>query len=76
MRTDQAKRLKALEDENRRLKQIVANKKLDKAILREPASGYFWVRRSVVGPSSMCVMHLGETSDLTPPDHQTETTTC
>ena len=38
---DQAKRLKALEQENARLKKLVAEAELDKAILREAASGNF-----------------------------------
>ena len=41
VRTDQAKRLKALERENARLKKLVAEAELDKAILREAASGNF-----------------------------------
>ena len=39
MRVDQAKRLKALEQENSRLKKLVAEQALDLAILREAASG-------------------------------------
>lgn len=38
MRTDQAKRLKDLEQENARLKQMVAEKELDIRILREALS--------------------------------------
>ena len=38
---DQAKRLKELEAENARLKKLVAEPELDKAILREAASGNF-----------------------------------
>ena len=41
VRTDQAKRLKDLERENARLKRLVAEAELDKAILREAASGNF-----------------------------------
>ena len=41
IRTDQAKRLKDLERENARLKKLVAEAELDKAILREAASGNF-----------------------------------
>ena len=41
VRTDQAKRLKELERENARLKKLVAEAELDKAILREAASGNF-----------------------------------
>jgi len=36
---DQAKRLKELEKENARLKKLVAEAELDKAILKEAASG-------------------------------------
>ena len=36
---DQAKRLKALEQENLRLKKLVADQALDNAILKEVASG-------------------------------------
>ena len=39
LRIDQAKRLKDLEKENSRLKRLVADAELDKAILREAASG-------------------------------------
>jgi len=38
MRSDQAKRLKELERENTRLKKLVTEAELDKAILREAAS--------------------------------------
>ena len=41
IRSDQAKRLKELERENARLKKRVAGAELDKAILREAASGNF-----------------------------------
>jgi transposase-like protein len=41
MRVDQAKRLKALEQENARLKRLLADAELDKAILREAAKGNF-----------------------------------
>jgi cell division protein FtsB len=39
MRIEQAKRLKDLEKENTRLKQLVANLSLDNAILKEAARG-------------------------------------
>jgi len=39
--TDQAKRLKELDRENARLKKQLAEAELDKAILREAASGNF-----------------------------------
>ena len=39
LRPDQAKRLKALEKENARLKRLLADAELDKAILKEAASG-------------------------------------
>ena len=41
MRVDQAKRLKELERENARLKQLVAEQALDNSILREVAQGTF-----------------------------------
>ena len=41
MKMDQAKRLKALETENSRLKKLVADLSLDNAILKEAASGNF-----------------------------------
>jgi len=39
LRMDQAKRLKELEKENSRLKRLLADAELDKAILREVAEG-------------------------------------
>ena len=42
LRVDQAKRLKALEKENSRLKRLLADAELDKAILRELAEGRPW----------------------------------
>ena len=39
MRVDQAKRLKSLEEENGRLKKLVADLSLDKVILQEAARG-------------------------------------
>ena len=50
MRTDQAKRLKELEKQNTRLKQVVADQALDIAILKEAASGNFWARRRGAWP--------------------------
>lgn len=41
LRVDQAKRLKELEQENARLKRVVANQALDISILKEVASGNF-----------------------------------
>ena len=41
MRVEQAKRLKALEKENSRLKKLVADITLDNAILKEAARGNF-----------------------------------
>jgi len=41
MRTDQAKRMKAVEKENIRLKQLVAELSLDNAILKEVSRGNF-----------------------------------
>jgi cell division protein FtsB len=41
MRIEQAKRLKELEQENSRLKKLVADLSLDNAILKEAARGNF-----------------------------------
>ena len=41
LKTDQAKRLKELEKENARLKRLLADAELDKAILREAAAPNF-----------------------------------
>lgn len=41
LKVDQAKRLKELEQENTRLKKIVANQALENSILKEVASGNF-----------------------------------
>jgi len=41
MKVDQAKRLQALEQENARLKRLLADAELDKAILKEAAKGNF-----------------------------------
>lgn len=41
MKLDQAKRLKALEGENARMKRLLAEAELDEAILREAAAGKF-----------------------------------
>lgn len=41
LKVDQAKRLKTLEQENARLKRLLADAELDKAILKEAASGNF-----------------------------------
>jgi transposase-like protein len=39
LRVDQARRLKTLEQENARLKRLLADAELDKAILKEAAAG-------------------------------------
>lgn len=41
MKLDQARRLKELEKENGRLKRLLADAELDKAILKEAASGKY-----------------------------------
>lgn len=41
LKTDQAKRLRALEQENTRLKKLVAELSLDKQMLQDVASGNF-----------------------------------
>lgn len=60
LRVDQAKRLKGLEQENLRLKRIVADQALDLSILKEVASGNFSARPadakrwSTPSPCSRC----------------------
>ncbi len=49
LRVDQAKRLKALERENSRLKRLVADQALDNAMLRDVAAGNFCARPSGAG---------------------------
>ena len=44
LRVDQAKRLKGLEQENVRLKRLVADLSLDNSILKEVAAGNFYAR--------------------------------
>jgi transposase-like protein len=41
MRIDEAKRLKAMQNENQRLKKLVADQALDNAILKEALSGKY-----------------------------------
>jgi hypothetical protein len=52
LKLDQARRLKQLEGENVRLKRLLAEAELDKAILREAASGKYWARPSDARRSS------------------------
>ncbi|HEX8324684.1 MAG TPA: transposase [Tepidisphaeraceae bacterium] len=47
-KVDQAKRLKTLEQENVRLKRLLADAEPDKAVLKEAASGNYRARRSGV----------------------------
>ena len=53
LRVDQAKRLKSLEQENTRLKRIVADLSLDNSILKEVASGNFEARPASARPWGM-----------------------
>ena len=53
LRVDQATRLKALEQENLRLKRIVANYALDRSVLKEVASGHFSARPASARPGGM-----------------------
>jgi len=45
MKLDQVKQLKSLQKENARLKKLVADLSLDKAILKEALSGNYWARQ-------------------------------
>ncbi len=75
LRVDQAKRLKAMEQENLRLKRIVANQALDLSILKEVASGNFCARPASAkawgtpSPCSMCpsVERIGRSASSDPP---------
>jgi hypothetical protein len=60
-RSEQAKRLKALEKKNSRLTRLLADAELDKAILKEATSGNFQARRSGVKRSNPPQMHSGPT---------------
>ena len=55
MRVDQARRLQELEQENARLKKLVADLSLDNAVLKEANRGNFEARPKKAGPSSMSV---------------------
>ena len=54
LRVDQAKRLKGLEQENARLKRLVADRALDNSILKEVAAGHFSARPEAERRSTMC----------------------
>lgn len=49
MKVNQAKRLKEVEKENARLKRLLADAELDKAILKETARGNVWPAPGVQG---------------------------
>lgn len=57
LRMDQAKRLKGLEQENARLKRLVADLALDNSILKEVAAGNFYARPDAERRSAMCRTH-------------------
>jgi len=52
LKEDEAQRLKALEQENSRLKRIVAEQALDISMLKDVARGKFCARRAAERPSS------------------------
>ena len=52
LKLDQARRLKDPEKEDARLKRLLADAELDKAILKEAASGEYWARRGDARRSS------------------------
>ena len=54
IRSDRAKRLKELEREDARLKKLVAEAELDKAILREAASGETFKSGEASSDSGAC----------------------
>ena len=75
LRVDQAKRLKSMEQENARLKRIVADLSLDNSILKEVASGNFSARPAdgklwdTPSPCSTClsVERVGRSANSGPP---------
>src|SRR4029077_6382922 len=75
LRGDQATRLKGLEQENLRLKRIVADQALDLSILKEVASGNFSARPAGAKPwstPSACSVcrsagHVGQSASSDPP---------
>jgi transposase-like protein len=75
LRVDQAKRLKSLEQENARLKRIVADLSLDNSILKDVASGNFSARLAdgkpwdALSPCSTClsVERVGRSVSFGPP---------
>jgi len=58
LRLEQAKRLKDLEKENQRLKKLVAELSLDKAMLEEVAKGNFQAPNDVARRSARCRITL------------------
>src|ERR687889_534201 len=54
MKADEAKRLRQLETENARLKKLLAEAELDKAMLKELAEGNFRPRNVAAVPSTGC----------------------
>ncbi len=59
----QARKLQELEKENSRLKRLVVDLSLDKAILKEGLSRKGSARQGDVGPSSTCIVFCGYRSD-------------
>jgi len=59
MKATEAKRLKELEQENARLKRLLADAELDKAMLKELAEGNFRARSHVVEPCVFCRIDSG-----------------
>ena len=51
LRINQSKRLKELEQENGRLRKVVADLTIDNSILKEAARGNFWARQKRAGQS-------------------------
>jgi putative transposase len=58
LQIDQAKRLKELEQENGKLKRLVANLSLDNLVLEDIASGNVWVR-PVFASAGLLLTHSG-----------------
>jgi putative transposase len=63
LRIDQAKRLKELEQENSKLRKVIADLTIDNAILKEAARGNYWARPRNAGQQTLSRKSLGYRND-------------
>jgi putative transposase len=64
LETDQARQMKQLQEENSRLKQLVADLSLDKTMLRDVLQKKFYGPRGAVRWSIICVINIGRASGM------------